>query len=562
MSGARIMGTRIDRLKAGALTLVCCAWLTGLRADESTQSAVTLTFERDVRPILKAACFHCHGEAGETEGGLDLRLVRLMAAGGKSGSALAPGDASASLLLRRVASDEMPKGEKKLSAAQKETIRRWIEQGARTLRPEPADVEDARFTPEELGHWAFQPVGRPAVPRPEGYELATAIDGFVARRLKKHDLTFSPRAGRRTLIRRLTFDLTGLPPKPAEVDAFVADESPEAYGRLVDRLLASPQFGVRWGRHWLDVAGYAESDGGQSSDPKRPYAWRYRDYVIDAFNSGKPVDVFYHEQLAGDEIVRREIAAQKGGDGEAYRVDDARQLELLTATGFLRMAPDGTQSANNLETRNDATAAAMDVVSTSLVGLTVGCAQCHDHKYDPIGTDDYYSFRAIFDPAFPLQRWQQPSARLIDMTTANVRAERDRIEREAKKLDDDWNSRRQAVGEKILELKLADVPEPDRQATRAAVLTPGGQRTEEQRRLLDAYPMVKPVGNILGLLIEYDGVAFRKFEKERAKITELRATKPPLRMVMATTEQIGVVPKSSVFFRGNPESPRGEVFAC
>ena len=502
-----------------------------------------LVFETDVRPIFKEACFHCHGESGEREGGLDLRLVRLMKEGGESGPALVPGAVDRSLLWEKLADDEMPKGEKKLSADRKDLIRRWIEQGARTARPEPENVEEARFTLEELAHWAFQPVGR-VVPPGEG----PPIDAFVERRLRKEGLALSDRADRRTLIRRISFGVTGLPPTSGEVEAFMNDGAEGAVGRLVDRLLASPQYGVRWGRHWLDAAGYAESDGNAVDDRRRGHAWRYRDYVIAAFNSNKPVDQFLVEQLAGDELV-------EGG----LEVGDPRHLELLTATGFLRMAPDITQRSNSLTDRNTAVADALKVVSTSVLGLTVGCAQCHDHKYDPIGIDDYYRFRAIFDPAFPLHNWQQPGNRLVDMTSPVVNAEREKIEKEAKKEEDAMTERRRNHCAEILEKKLADVPECEREETRQAVLAVEKKRTQRQKDLLEAYPMVKPVDFISGLLVEYDGAAHQRFEKEKQKVAEIRARKPPLRMVMATTEPAGEVPASRIFFRGNPESPREEV---
>ena len=511
-----------------------------------SSSLAELTFERDVRPILKAACFHCHGEDDVREGNLDLRLVRLMRTGGESGPAVTTGEPERSLLWKRIASDEMPEGKKKLSADEKETIHEWLKQGAKTARPEPDDVEEARFTQEELDHWAFQSMGDPSIPIARGGR--NPIDAFVRKRVYDAGLTTSAEADRRTLIRRVTFDLTGLPPTSHEVDAFVSDPSPNAYERLVDRLLGSPQFGVRWGRHWLDVAGYAETHGSPKRDTVREGAWRYRDYVIDSFNANKPIDLFLTEQLAGDELFSGPLD-----------VNDPRQLELLSATGFLRMAPDGTQEEDTLETRNNAVADAMQVVSTGMLGLTVGCAQCHDHKYDPIGSDDYYRFRAIFDPAFPLEKWQKPQARLIDMTSADIQEAWDKIEREAKALEDDLNARRNARGADIQELKLADVPEADREATRLAVKTPNNERTERQKALLDMYPMVKPIGNIVGLLVEYDGPAYRAFQKEADEIAKLRDTKPILRKIMATTEPPGPVPVSHVFFRGNPESKKKAV---
>ena len=331
-----------------------------------------LTFEEHVRPIFKAHCFECHGEEPELSGELDVRLVRLLQAGGESGPVVVPGKPSDSLLWQYIDSDAMPKGSKKLAAGQKDIIRRWLEQGARTARPEPNNVIDARFTHEELSHWAWQPVAEQAIPNADGYDVRTPIDAFVARRLAEHQLGFSPPADKRTLIRRVSFSLLGLPPTTKDVEEFIADESTESWEMLVRKLLDSPQFGVRWGRHWLDVAGYSETNGDPNKDTQRPHAWRYRDYVIGSFNSNKPIDQFYVEQLAGDELIEGDVD-----------IHNPHHLELLTATGFLRMAPDATQSSNGIADRNMAVAESLKVISSSMLGLTVGCAQCHDHKYDP-----------------------------------------------------------------------------------------------------------------------------------------------------------------------------------
>jgi len=512
-------------------------------------SAEELSFETHVRPILKAQCFHCHGEDPELPGGLDVRLVRLMKTGGDSGEAIVPGDAEASLLWQRIAADEMPEGNKKLSTEQKQIIRDWINAGAKTLRPEPEDVRDARFSQEELSHWAYQPVAKPPIPTRDEFECQTPIDNFIARKLAQHDVDFSPAAPRRVLIRRVSFNLLGLPPSPEEVARFENDSSPYAYEALVDRLLASPQFGVRWGRHWLDVAGFAETNGPATSDGDRPHAWRYRDYVVDAFNDSKPIDQFFVEQLAGDELIHGEVDRQS-----------EKHLQLLTATGFLRLAPDRTKTENSVEARNVAVAEVIKTISSSMLGVTVGCAQCHDHKYDPIGIDDYYRFRAVFDPLFPLDKWRQPGSQLVDFTTQNVLDEEAEIEARAKQVEDDITRRRNDHGQKIQDLKLADVPEADRDATREAVLTKPGKRTEKQNELLKTYPMVKPISTIAGgLLVEYDSVAYRKFEKEKEQVTAIRATKPMRRIVMATREEPNVVPVSHVFFRGNPETHGDEV---
>ena len=514
----------------------------------SAKSEEILSFEADIRPIFKAACFHCHGEEKKKHGGLDVRLVHLMKTGGESGAAIVSEKPDQSLLWKKIASDKMPDGPKKLTPSQKQIIRKWIKQGAKTLRPEPKDPNSIRFTEEEFNHWAFKPVKKYTVPMPAGYEIRTPIDAFIANKLSELGIGFSPKASRESLIRRITFDLTGLPPSPSEVEVFINDETPQAWSRLVDRLLDSPQFGVRWGRHWLDVAGYAESEGGSGNDIKRPHAWHFRNYVIQSFNQNKPIDQFIIEQIAGDELI----------DGSPNS-KDPRHIELLTATGFMRMAPDSTQNNNSLENRNQAAADAIQVISSSMLGLTVACAQCHDHKYDPIGIDDYYQFRAIFDPVFPLQKWQQPSSRLIDITSAEDQIKAEKIEEKAKKMDAEIQAKKNALAKIIQASKVKDVPETIRDETLQAVLTPEKKRTERHKELLDLHPMVKPVSFIAGFLVEYDNAAHREFEKQKVEVTNVRATKPPKKMLRVATEQPDVIPVSAVFFRGNPNSPGEKV---
>ncbi len=334
--------------------------LTGLTAE-------TLTFEKDVRPLLKAHCFHCHGESGVKEGSLDVRLRHWLVAGGDSGEAIDPGDPDHSLLLDRVISGEMPPGDKQLSDAEVALLRDWIDQGAKTARAEPETLDDGDYiTEEERSYWSFQPIQRPEPPQLASGVTGSPIDAFVLDRLMREGISsFSQRADRSTLIRRATFDLWGLPPDPAMVDAFVNDERPGAYARLVDRLLASPRYGERWGRHWLDVAGYADSDGYANEDREREFAYFYRDYVIDSLNEDKPLDLFVCEQLAGDELAN---------DGSSEMT--STRVARLAATGFLRMAPDGTASGevDRAVAANETIAETINIVSSSLLGLTVGCA--------------------------------------------------------------------------------------------------------------------------------------------------------------------------------------------
>ena len=278
---------------------------------------------------------------------------------------------------------------------------------------------------------------------------ANPIDAFLLRKLKANELGFSREATKRTLIRRATFDLTGLPPTPDEIADFLADETLQAYDQLIDRLLASPNYGERWGRHWLDVAGYADSEGYTESDAERGWAWRYRDYVVRALNDDMPWDRFIREQLAGDEMVP-----------PPYTGLDPEQVDKLTATGFLRMAPDGTGSgANTSAASNQVMAETLKIISTSLMGLTVGCAQCHDHRYDPIPQADYYKLRAVFEPGLDPKNWRAPSSRHITLYTDADRKNSAEIEVKAKKADAERQKKVDFFIERTLTWKLESMPE-------------------------------------------------------------------------------------------------------
>jgi mono/diheme cytochrome c family protein len=507
-----------------------------------------VVYERDVRPVLKAHCFHCHGEDGTREGGLDVRLRRLIVeAGGKSGPAVVPGKPDESRLYQLVRDGEMPRGddEKRLPEADVLTIRRWIEGGAATLRPEPAEVPAVMITEEERSFWAFQPVKRPAVPPvPQGVAARTPVDAFLHAKLAEHGLTFSPEADRPTLIRRATFDLLGLPPTPEEVTTFLADGAPDAYERLIDRLLADPRYGERWGRHWLDTAGYAESDGATEADTPRPFAYKYRDYVVRAFNADKPMDEFVREQLAGDEMAP-----------PPHKYMDAAAAERLAATGFLRMAPDGTETENTKVNRNQAVAETIKVVSTTLLGMTVGCAQCHDHRYDAIPHVDYTRLRAVFDPAFDLEGWRVPSQQLVYLTTPEQEKAAADLEAEAVKLNAEIDAKVKAALDRIFERELAKVPEDRREAVKAARNTPHGQRTPEHLAVLREFPSA----DVTFALDLYEPETHAKLQKEREGVAAIRAKKPPPDAVVATTEVPGRVPASRLFFRGDVEQPKQEV---
>lgn len=447
-------------------------------------AAQPLTFEKDVRPIMKAHCFHCHGEGGVKEGMLDVRLRHWILAGGDSGEAIEPGSPDDSLLLDRVVSGEMPPDDKRLSDSELDTLREWIAQGAKTARAEPESLDGGDYlTEEEKGFWSFQPIRRPEVPQLAAEVGDNPIDAFILQRLEQEGLAFSATADRYSLIRRLTFDLWGLPPEPEMVDRFVHDPSPDAYANLVDRLLSSPRYGERWGRHWLDVAGYADSDGYTNQDVEREFAYFYRDYVIDSFNDDKPLDQFIREQLAGDEL-----DAEIGGADSMTPERVAR----LAATGFLRMAADGTASAGGERDLaiNTTIADTIDIVSTSLLGLTVGCARCHDHRHDPISQADYHRFRAIFDPALDWQDWKVPMQRQVSLYTDEQKQLRAAVEERATQATAARSQRQQEHIDRTLYEELLVVPDELREGLKSAYQTEKSKRTPEQVALLEEYPSV------------------------------------------------------------------------
>ncbi len=511
-----------------------------VRADEP------VSFEKHVRPLLKAHCFECHGEGAKLKGGLDVRLRRTMVAGGDTGPALVPGRPGDSLLLHRVRGGEMPPGKRKLTKDETALLERWIAGGAVITRAEPK-VLPAGFSPspDELEHWSFQPITRPAVPPVKGAALVrTPIDAFLLAKLEAKGLSFGPEADRHTLIRRATFDLTGLPPTPAEVEAFVNDASPGAYEKLIDRLLASAHYGERWGRHWLDVAGYADSEGFTGADPLRATAYRYRDYVIRSFNADKPFDAFIVEQIAGDELVR-----------PPYEDLPPAELDRLIATGFLRMAPDGSASpgVDVKAASNQTIADTIQIVGTALMGLTLHCAQCHNHRYDPIPQADYYHVRAVFEPALDWKAWRTPQGREVVLFKPADRARAEAIEKEAQKIDAERLLRQQKYIEATFEKQLARLPKELHESARKMHATPGPKRTAAQTKLLMDHPFlnVNP-----GSLYLYDSKAAKDLKEYADRAAKLRATKPVPDFVRALTEIPGKVPVTHRFDRGDFESPK------
>lgn len=511
------------------------------------------TFEADVRPIFKSHCFHCHGEESKTEGNLDVRLVRLLVAGGESGPAIVSGKAEKSFLVERLESGEMPPGEKKLSAAELRVIKEWIDQGAHTARPEPANADQLAYTKEEQAFWSFQPVISPPVPKVKASDrVRTPIDAFVLELLEREGLNFSPDANKRTLIRRAYFDLLGLPPSPEAVDAFLSDERPDAWPRLLDRLLASNHYGERWARHWLDVAGYADSDGYSEKDRVRESAYKFRDYVIRSFNTDKPFDQFLVEQLAGDELVAR-----------PYRDLSDADKDRLTATGFLRNGPDGTsdRSVNQNVARNEVIADTINIVSSSLLGLSVGCARCHNHRFDPITHVDYHRMRAIFEPAYNWKNWRSPKDRRLSLWSDAQRQLSEEIGAELKQASNERKSQIKRHLTEALEIEIAKLP-ADVQAKadviRDAVLNRTRKdRTPEQKAILKKYFALDVY---VGTLSQLYADRYQKELKEYNKrVATIKARQPKEDFVRMLSEIPGEVPVTYLFRRGSHTQPTQEV---
>ena len=420
---------------------------------------------RQVYEIFRGKCFECHGEP--KKGGLDLRTQSALLAGGLSGRVVVPHAPAESRLFLLVSHDDeprMPYKQRKLSDLELAAIRQWIQDGASlepveeaasgkpvASSPDLARLEERPITPDERRYWAFQPprpVPPPAVPNSDW--SANPIDAFLIAPMTSRGLRPSLPADPRALIRRAYLDVTGLPPTPAEVDAFVRDGAPDAWERVVVRLLASPHYGERWARHWLDLARYADS-GGFEFDVDRAEMWRYRDYVVDAFNRDKPYDQFIREQIAGDEYT-------------------PASDEAVIATGFLRLGPEG--GGGGERGRQDSLDDIVSTTSLTFLGLTVGCARCHNHKFDPIPQKDYYRIQAVFAstrgvehplvPAHEVRAYEAEIER-VEALLAPLRAEKRTLEAPYLK--------------RLVDQEIARLPEYLQKAWQ----TPPDRRTEGQR---------------------------------------------------------------------------------
>jgi hypothetical protein len=418
------------------------------------------------------------------------------------------------------------------------------------VAPVTADPEQADRHP------LFQPLHRPTPPEVHGV-ARTNVDRFILAGLEAKHRSLSPEADRATLIRRVCFDLTGLPPTIAEIDAFERDNAPDAYERMIERYLASPRYGERWGKFWLDAAGYADSNGYFDADSDRPLAWKFRDYVIRSFNTDKPYDQFVREQLAGDELA-------------GYRPDGdvtPDMVERLAATHFLRNAPDGTgeSDGNPDEVRTDRITVLegnIQNIMNCLLGLTVQCARCHDHKFEPISQKEYYSLQAVLFPVYNPDRWSKPNERVVQVGTRSDLAARQRlneqIDRQIKEVQDSLTAFAKPLREQLRDERLKSFDGETRSAIREALNTPMEKRTKAQRDLLKTH--AKKIEITDDMLAARSPEYKQRREQVKQTIAQRQKDRPkPAEKIAAYMETDPKPPPHHLLKRGQHGKPGAEV---
>jgi len=513
------------------------------------------SFEKDILPLLVANCHDCHG-GNLQEARLDLRTPAAILRGGEGGPAAVPGRPTHSLLLERVLAGEMPLDKNaRLSPDQVQLLQRWI---ARGLPHESAGstVAAPLFSEAEREHWAFRPLR--SIPLPSSRAMAKVaqpVDQFLLARLESEGMTLSPRADQRTLLRRVTFDLTGLPPTPEELVEFETKGDDEgSYEQMVDRLLNSPQFGVRWGRYWLDVAGYTDTVT-FDEDFGAPVGfiegkWRYRDYVVNALNADKPYDQFLLEQLAGDELVDWRNAA-------SYTPEIT---EKLVATGFLRTVEDLTVDDPRPFVIWSVVHETVEHVGSSVLGLTLQCARCHGHKFEPIPQRDYYSLMAGFTPALNPANWKNARKRLLPDVSAPVLAEIQKhngdIDRQVAQFQQEIDAVRQKRSQTLRQQKLLTVPESVRADLQSALDLAADKQDAIQKYLVEKLgPLVRvEPAEIDAALTEEETAKLKQRADEIARANGQRRSHGWIHAVY----DVGPPPSTLLFKRGQFDMPGRE----
>lgn len=502
-------------------------------AAKTGPETVESSIEKSALDLIEIRCLECHNRQ-KKKADLDLSRRETLLQGGENGKVVIAGDSKNSLLYQLAAHAKdpaMPYKRDRLSAEEIATLGRWIDAGlpfSRTLQGTPGEGESSSFAISEADrqHWAFQKPQRPSLPALRNSAWPrNPVDHFVLAALESKGIEPAVPAKREKLIRRMTLDLIGLPPTPEEVDAFLADASPAAAERLVERLLASPAYGERWGRHWLDLARFGESDGFEH-DAVRPHAWRYRDYVIDAFNADKPYDRFIREQAAGDELFPQESDA-------------------IIASGFNLLGPDMVDSADQLQRRHNTLNDMTDTTAFAFLGLTMACARCHDHKFEPLSQRDYYRFQAFFTPAI----FERERA----IGTPDERAAHDRAMRQygeaAKAQQKEIALIEEPMRKKLYEEKLAKLSEE----AQLAVRTPKNKRTTEQEnQVQETADSIKVAES--EVLEGLDETSRSRLKRLKAALKKIIKPEPPAAAI-AMRNSNGVPAKAFLLARGEPSQP-------
>ena len=548
------------------------AWVESAR-EQKDPSATAQVTQLDIIPLMLLHCTACHGRRFQ-EGGLDLRTKAAILKGGKSGPAIVPGKPEESLMVQRIRSGEMPPQEREVEASVRkmsvrglERLIQWIAQGAPEIEPEPS-VAATRLDPlvsdQDREFWAFRPPQAAAVPSVSRVSnvprVKNPIDAFILRKLEEKGLSLSPEADRLTLIRRACFDLTGLPPEAEDVKAFLADADENAYEALIEKLLTSPRYGERWGRYWLDLVGYAD----------REDAHRYRDYVIRSLNADKPYDRFLLEQLAGDELVNAEKAPAVTQE----------IMDKLVATGFLRMARDSTgqRLINFVEHRLEVIKDEIKIFSSSILALTIGCARCHNHKFDPIPQRDYYRLTALFKGALDEHDWLPPTfadsdpnrpvlvkevrklpyvtplANPLQLNEERLRREADneKLKKEIESLKAALEPKAKPLREKLINRRLAKLPQVLHEDLLQMLATPAAKRTELQKYLAKKFEEGLKIR--FGDLREIDEDYQKAAEETDKRVKLLQARILPEPQIRALWDR-GMPSPTYILQRGDPTSP-------
>ncbi|MCH2693694.1 MAG: PSD1 and planctomycete cytochrome C domain-containing protein [Acidobacteriia bacterium] len=526
--------------------------------------------QQHIIPLMFLHCTACHGQRLQ-EGRLDLRTKVSMLKGGRSGPAIIPGDPENSLIIQKIHNKEMPPPGREVEASVRPMssreltlLKKWIAAGLPEITNElDTNEADLSLVNQDQRFWSFQApdseLKPPLVELGNPTLTSNPIDAFISAKLEKKNLFPSPRADKQTLIRRASFDLTGLPPSPQDVKSFLADTNPKAYESLIKRLLSSPRYGERWGRYWLDLVGYQD----------HPYAYRYRDYVIRSFNKNKPYNRFLLEQIAGDELV----------DLKNLPSINQETIDNLIATGFLRMVPDetGNRLTNFVEHRLRVINDQIQIFSSSILGLTIGCARCHDHKFEPISQRDYYRLAAIFKGAFDEHDWMPAqfvndpdrpmlhtearilpyvnplkNAFLLNKERLSREKHNEKINQNIARIEAALKEKGKPIREKIINLRLSALPKVLHEDLKTMLDTKPENRTDEQKLLAKNFEQ--------GLIIR-----FRDLEdfdpnyktlsyKTRKKVRLLQAKLIPESKIRALWDR-GTPSPTYILRRGDPMSP-------